>query len=63
MHKWFWLRNKGAARALDKKCLLMASPEPLAQIQNDFTELFLIMDSTKFAEMVPLHWTKGLPEL
>ena len=33
--------NKRAARALDKKCLLMTSPEPLIQIQNNLTELFL----------------------
>ena len=41
----------------------MTSPEPLLQIQNNFTELFLWIPSTKIAQMVTLHWTKGLPEL
>ena len=64
LHKWFCSPNKGTARALDKKCLLMTFPcEPLVQIQNNFTELFLIMPLTKIAQMVLLHWTKGLPEL
>ena len=48
--------NKRATRALDKKYLETASPpEPLVQIQNNFTELFLMMPSTKIAQMVPLH--------
>ena len=34
-------QNKGAARALDKNCLLMTFP-PL-QIQDNFIELFLMM--------------------
>ena len=34
-----------SARVLYKK-----SPEPLAQIQNNFTEIFLIIPSTKFAK-------------
>ena len=50
--------NRRAARALDKK-----SPEPMAQIQKNFTELILIIPSTKIAQMVPLCWTKGLSEL
>ena len=32
------LMNKGAARALDKKCLKHISPEPMVQIQNNLTE-------------------------
>ena len=40
--------NKGASRALDKKCLLMTfPPEPLVHIQINFTELFLMMASIK----------------
>ena len=31
--------------------------------QNDFTELFLMMYSIKIAQMVPLQWTKGLPDI
>ena len=41
----------------------MACPtEPLNQIQNNFTEMFIIMPSTKIAQMVMLHQTKWLPE-
>ena len=37
----------------------MASPpETQVQIQNDFTEVFLIIPSTKIAQMVPLHTNK-----
>ena len=36
----------------------MASPVPLAQIQNKFTEMFLIMPSNKFAQTVPLHQSR-----
>ena len=36
---------------------------PLLQIQNNFTELFLIIPSTKIAQMGSLRGTKGLPEL
>ena len=50
------LMNKGAARALDKKCILMTfPPEPLVQIQNNFTEMFLMMPSSKGAQMGLLH--------
>ena len=38
-------------------------PETLVQIQNDFTQLFLMMPTTKIAQMVPLQGTNGLPEL
>ena len=55
--------NKGAASALDKKCLYTTSPEALVKIQTNLTELFLMMHSTKILQMVPLHWSKGLPEL
>ena len=37
--------------------------KPLAQIQNNFTELFLMVPSTKIARMVLLRQTKGLAEL
>ena len=43
--------------------ILMTFPEPLVQIQNNFTELFLIMPFTKIAQMGQLRWTKGPPEL
>ena len=55
--------NRRAARAPDKKYLKMTSPEPLVQIQNNFTELFLIMPFTKIAQMVLLCLTKRLPEI
>ena len=43
--------NKGDARPLDKKCLLMTfPPEPLVQIQNYLTELFHIMPVTKILQ-------------
>ena len=35
----------------------------MVQIQNNFTELFLIIPFTKIAQMVLLHWTKGPQEL
>ena len=46
--------NKRVARAPDKKYLKITSPESLVQIQNNFTELLLMMPSTKIAQMVPL---------
>ena len=52
-----------AARALDKKCRQTTSTEPLVQIQNYFTELFLTKPLLKTAQMVLLRWTKGPPEL
>ena len=56
--------NKWATRVLDKKCLYMTSPlEPLVQIQTYFTEIFLIMPSTKIEQMVLLHKTRGPLEL
>ena len=45
------------------RIILKTSPEPMAQIQNNFTALFLITPSTKIAQMVPLACTEGLPEL
>ena len=30
--------------------------EPLAKIQNSFTQMFLIMLPSKIAQTVPLHW-------
>ena len=43
------LQNNMAARALDKKYLKTTSPEPVVQIQGNFTEMFLIMPSAKIA--------------
>ena len=44
-------RTKGLSRVLDKKWVYMTfPPEPLDQIQNKFTELFLIIVSTKIAQ-------------
>ena len=37
-------------RALDEKYLSTTSPKILVQIQNDFTELFFMMASTKIAQ-------------
>ena len=34
-------------------------PEPMVQILINFTEMYLIMPSTKFEKMVPLRWLKG----
>ena len=47
---------------LQKRFFKMISPEPLVQIQNNFTELFLLIPSTKLAQIVLLRWTKGPPE-
>ena len=56
--------NKKTARTPDKKYLQTAfPPEPFVHIQNNFTGLFLMMPSSKIAQMVPVHWTKGLPEV
>ena len=44
------LRRKG--RALVKKYLLMKSPEPPAQNQNNFTEMVLMLPSTNIDKMV-----------
>ena len=56
--------KKWAARALDKKCLLMTlPPERLVQIKNYFTELFLMMTSTEIAQKVSLGLKQGSPEL
>ena len=50
--KWFCSAKKGAARALDKKYLQMKSPEPLVRNQNNFTEMVLMLPSTKIDQMV-----------
>ena len=55
--------NKWAARALDKKYLLTISTEPFVEIQNNLTEVLLMIPSTKFAQMVPHRQTKGPPGL
>ena len=41
----------------------VSPPEPLVHIQNNFTEMILIMPFTKIAQKVPLDQTKGQPEL
>ena len=46
-----------------RNAIKTASPEPLIQIQYNFTEMFLIMPSSKIAQMIPLHRIKGPPEL
>ena len=46
-----------------RNILKTSPPEPLTQIQNNFTELFLIIPSNKIAQMITLRWKKGLPEL
>ena len=56
--------NKWAARALDKKYFFKKkSPEQLVRIQNNFTEMFLIMPFAIIAQMDPLHKTRWPPEL
>ena len=58
------LLEKGAGRALDKKCLFMTfPPKPLVQIQYNYTELFLMMASFKIAQTVLLGFIQGSPEL
>ena len=53
-------QTQGAARAQDKKYLLMTFPrEPPVQIQNNFTVLFLMMASTKSAQTVLLGLIQG----
>ena len=42
---------------------MTSPPEPLIQIQNNFTEMFLMMPSTKIDENVYLSWTTWPPEL
>ena len=46
--------NRRAARAPDKK-YFKRHPEPPAQIQNNFLELFLIITSITIAQMVLLR--------
>ena len=46
--------NKIATNALDKKYLKTTSPEPLVQIQNKFTQMFLKRPSDKIAQLVPM---------
>ena len=56
--------QKGAARALDKKYVLMAfSPEPLVQIQNNSIELFLVIISPEIAQTVSIDLIPGSTEL
>ena len=62
MHKWFHsAEQKGrAAGALNEKYFeTTSSPEPLFQIQNKFTEIFLITPWSKTARMVSIRSTKG----
>ena len=46
------LLNTSATRALDKK----SHPEPLVQIQNNFT-IFLMLPSTMIDQNIQLDWT------
>ena len=48
------LYQKSVTRALDKKC---QTSEPMVQIQNNFTEMFLMIPSTKIAQkgLAPLN--------
>ena len=48
------LCQKGVGRAIDKKYIQMKSPEPLVQNQNNFTEIFLMLPSTKIDQKVKL---------
>ena len=45
------LRGKGVGRALDKKYLQMKS-EPLVKNRNNYTEMVLILTSTKIDQKV-----------
>ena len=47
--------NMSDARDLDKKSFKLHLPEQRVQMQINFTELFLMIPSTKIAQMVPLH--------
>ena len=53
----------GLAELYNKKYLQMKSPEPLVQNQNNFTEMVLMLPSTKIDQKVQLGWTTWLPEL
>ena len=44
--------RRRAFRALDRKYLKITSPEPLVPIQNNFTEMFLKIPSTKIDQNV-----------
>ena len=45
--------NKTSTRVIEKKYLKMTSPpEPQVQIQNNLTEMFLMMPSTKIDQNV-----------
>ena len=46
--------SKKEVRALDMKFCLTTSPEPLVKINNYFTEMFLMIPSTRIAQMVLL---------
>ena len=52
IEKMVLLQPKRAAKALDKKCLQITSPEPLVQIQNNVTEMSLVLPSTKIDQKV-----------
>ena len=47
LHKWIRSTEKEVGRALDKTYLQMKSPEPLARNQKNFTELVLMLSSSK----------------
>ena len=64
LHKWFCSAEQKGARVPDKKYLKKASPpESLVRIQNNFTEVLLIVPSTKIAQINQIRLTKVQPEL
>ena len=60
--KWPPEIKKKKKKKKKKNLYTIFSPETLIQIQNNFAELFLIMTTTKKAQMVPLPHTKWSPE-
>ena len=51
--------NKGAVSALDNKCLKASSPEPLVQMENNFTELSL--KNSEYDQEIPQSQTADNP--
>ena len=62
--QWFHCTEQRGCHSSRKEMSLMTfPPEPLVQIQNNFTELSLMMVSTKIAQTVLLGLIQGSPEL
>ena len=57
------IAQKEVAIALDKKYLQIKSPEPLVQNQNNFSEMVLMLPSTKIDQKVQLGCTTWVPKL